>query len=81
MLVKIEQNLKNNASPTYTRIDQFFDITRLPSIHRARDLGRSNKFGQMQELSNDEYYIDMMLYCIFHNAHGDIKLLINKKKH
>ena len=30
-------------------------VTQTPSFRRSRDLDKSNKFGQMQELTNDNY--------------------------
>ena len=40
-------------------------MTQTPSCRRSRDLDKSNKFRQMQELTND-YYSEIKLHNIFH---------------
>ena len=46
----------------------------MPLFRRPRGLGRSNKFGQMQELTNNNYS-DISLCSIFH-----IEFFTNKKR-
>ncbi len=36
-------------------------VTQTPSFRRSRDLDKSNKFGQMQELTNDNNFIILKL--------------------
>ena len=44
-----------------------------------RDLDKSNKFGQFQELTKDNYS-DIKLYSIFHIEYKAIEFVTNKKK-
>ena len=51
----------------------------MPSFCRSRDLGKSNKFGQMQGLTNDTYS-DIKLYIIFHIEYKHIDFITDKKE-
>ena len=53
-------------------------VTQTPSFRRSRDLDKSNKFGQMQELTNDNYS-EIMLYSIFHIEYKAIEFRLIKK--
>ena len=50
-------------------------MTKRPSFRRRRGEGRSNKFGQMQELINDTYSDS-----IFRIEYKDIECITNKKE-
>ena len=50
-----------------------------PSFRRSRDLDKSNKFGQTQELTNDNYY-EIKLYSIFRIEYNVIAFSTNKKE-
>ena len=54
-------------------------VTQTPSFRRSRDLDKSNKFRQMQELTND-YYSEIKINNIFHIAYKAIELSTNKKE-
>ena len=53
-------------------------VTQTPSFQPSRDLDKSNKFRQMQELTND-YYSEIKLHNIFHIAYKAIEFSTNKK--
>ena len=50
-----------------------------PSFRQSRDLDKSNKFRQMQELTND-YYSKIKLHNIFHIAYKAIEFSTNSNK-
>ena len=50
-----------------------------PSFRRSRDLDKSNKFGQMQELTNDNYS-EIKLCSIFRIEYKAIEFSTNKKE-
>ena len=54
-------------------------VTQTSSFRRSRDLDKSNKFGQMQELTNDNYS-EIKLHNIFHIAYKVIEFSTNKKE-
>ena len=54
-------------------------MTQTPSFRRSRDLDKSNKFGQMQELTNANYS-EMKLCSIFRSEYKAIENSTNKKK-
>ncbi len=54
-------------------------MTQTPSFRRSRDLDKSNKFEQMQELTNDNYY-EIKLCSIFRIEHKAIEFSTNKKE-
>ena len=54
-------------------------MTQTPSFRRSSDQDKSNKFCQMQELTND-YYSVIKLHNIFHIAYNAIELSTNKKE-
>ena len=51
-----------------------------PLFRRSRDLDKSNKFGQMQELTNDNYS-EIKLCGIFRIEYKTIEFNANKKLH
>ena len=51
-------------------------VTQTPSFRRSRDLDKSYKFRQMQELTND-YYSEIKLRNIFHIAYKAIEFSTN----
>ena len=54
-------------------------MTQTPSFRRSRDLDKSNKFGQMQELTNDNYS-EIKLCSIFRIEYKAIEFSTNKKE-
>ena len=54
-------------------------MTPKPSFRRSRDLDKSSKFRQMQELTND-YYSEIKIHNIFHIAYKAIEFRTNKKQ-
>ncbi len=54
-------------------------VTQTPSFRRSRDLDNSNKFGQMQELPNDNYS-EIELCSIFRIEYNAIEFSTNKKE-
>ena len=58
-----------------------FIVTQTPSFRRSRDLNKSNKFGQMQELTNDNYS-EIKLCSIFRIEYEAIEFstIIKKKQ-
>ena len=54
-------------------------MTQTPSFRRSRDLDKSNKFGQMQELTNDNYS-EIKLYSIFHIEYKVVEFSTNIKR-
>ena len=54
-------------------------VTQTPSFRRSRDLDKSNKFRQMQKLTND-YYSEIKLHNIFHIAYKAIEFSTNIKE-
>ena len=56
-------------------------MTQTPSFRRSRDLNKSNKFGQMQELTNDNYS-EIKLCSIFRIEYEAIEFstIIKKKQ-
>ena len=53
-------------------------VTQTSSFRRSHDLDKSNKFRQMQELTND-YYSESKLHNILHIAYKAIEFSTNKK--
>ena len=53
-------------------------MTQTPSFRRSRDLDKSNKFGQMQELAKDNYS-EIKLCSIFRIEYKAIEFSTNKK--
>ena len=85
---------KNPLYPRIWRVKQFcarhsyvcrhglyiiFIVTQTPSFHRSRDLDKSNKFGHMHELTNDNYS-EIKLCSIFRIEYKTIEFSINKKE-
>ena len=54
-------------------------VTQTPSFRRSRDLDKSNRFRQIQELTND-YYSEIKIHNIFHIAYKAIEFSTNKKE-
>ena len=54
-------------------------VTQTLSFRRSRDLDKSNKFRQMQALTND-YYSEIKIHNIFHIAYKAIECSTNKKE-
>ena len=54
-------------------------MTITPSFRRSRDLDKSNKFGQLQELTNASDS-DIKLYSIFDIEYTVIEFNTNKKE-
>ena len=54
-------------------------MTQTPSFRRSRDLDKSNKFGQMQEVTNDNYS-EIKLCGIFRIEYKAIEFSTNKKE-
>ena len=54
-------------------------MTLTPSFRRSRDLDKSNKFGQLQELTNGSES-DIKLYSIFDIEYTVIECNTNKKE-
>ena len=54
-------------------------VTQKPSFRRSRDLDKSSKFGQMQELTNDNYS-EIKLCSIFRIEYKAIEFSTNKKE-
>ncbi len=54
-------------------------MTQAPSFRRSRDLDKSKKFGQMQELTNDNYS-EIKLCSIFRIEYKAIEFSTNKKE-
>ena len=52
-------------------------VTYMPSFRRSSDLDKSNKFRQMQDLTNDNDS-DSRLYSIFHIEHKAIAFINSK---
>ena len=89
-----KNSLKNPLYPRFWRVKQLcarhsyvcrrglyviFIVAQTPSFHRSRDLDKSNKFGQMQELTNDNYS-EIKLCSIFRIEYKAIEFSTNKKK-
>ena len=49
------------------------------SSRRSRDLDKSNKYGQMEDLTNNNYS-DIKLYSIFHIEYKAIEFITDKKE-
>ena len=49
------------------------------SSRRSRDLDKSNKYGQMEDLTNNNYS-DIKLYSIFHIEYMAIEFITDKKE-
>ena len=86
---------KNPLYPRFWRIKQLcarhsyvcrrdlyviYIVTQTPSFHRSRDLDKSNKFGQMQELTNDNYSEIKLCSSIFRIEYKAIEYSTNKKE-
>ena len=52
-------------------------VTQTHSFRRSRELDKSNKFGQMQELTNNNYS-EIKLYSIFHIEYKALEFSTNK---
>ena len=51
-----------------------------PTFHLSRDLNKSNKFGQMQALKNDNYSEINLYSVLFHIEYTAIEFSTNKKE-
>ena len=54
-------------------------VTQTPSFRWSCDLDKSNRFRQIQELTND-YYSEIKLHNVFHIAYKAIEFSTNKKR-